>query len=58
MDNITFDEYKKLTPYQKAKFDELIQWYSGTQKDSISRIDTSYMKMIEWVKRLEEPKEK
>ena len=55
MDNLIRGEYDKLTPFRKAKFNELVAWQSSTHKGGAIPLDQgAYFKILDWVNKLPE----
>ena len=55
MNALISEEYNKLTQFQKIKFHELAGWQTVDNKGQSVMSDSSYFKILEWVKRIPEP---
>ena len=54
MSPIIAQEFEKLTDWQKAKFHEVVGQLAG-KNQGMSGGDIGHLKVIEWVKRMEQP---
>ncbi len=55
MNNLIRGEFEKLSPFHQSKFHELCGWQTGRNVGQAIMSDAAYYKILEWVKRIEEP---